>query len=100
MENVEKHCHLVCEGIEPDVTFFLDLDPEVGLRRHQQRKLDRLESRELQFHKEVRQGYLQLADRYSQRIHILDAQLSTAQLLDLALDVILKKLKVSSEPAQ
>jgi dTMP kinase len=35
-----------------------------------------LESEQLQFHKEVRRGYLYLADKYPARIHVLDASLT------------------------
>lgn len=74
MEFVERVCHLAFEGFESDCTLFLDLDPKVGLmRRKTVATLDRLERERLQFHSEVRQGFLHLADKYPGRITILDA---------------------------
>ncbi len=73
MSEVEQICHLVCGGIEPDCTLYLDLDPEIGLQRLKGAK-DRLEQEKLQFHKEVRQGYLHLADKHPERILVIDAE--------------------------
>lgn len=92
MEYVEELCSLACNGLTPDLTFFLDLEPEVGLKRLKPEKIDRLDKERLQFHKEVRQGYLQLADKYPQRICILDGSLSPEQLSLLAMREILSHL--------
>lgn len=78
MTYVEELCKLSTEGIVPDYTFFLDLDPEEGIKRIKTKRgqpLDRMEQQEIQFHREVRQGFLHLADKYPERIHILDAAL-------------------------
>ena len=54
-------------GIRPDLTFFLDLDPVVGLERVKRRlapsraSRDRLEDEALAFHERVRQGFRALA---------------------------------------
>lgn len=58
-------------GVKPDVTFFLDTKPEVGLSRLNSK--DRIESRPLVFHKKLRSGFLKLAKKYPQRIKVIDA---------------------------
>lgn len=63
-------CHLATGGLEPDLTFLLDLPPQVGLSRRQER--DRFEEEEIGFHERVRQGFLALAKSRS-RIHVIDA---------------------------
>lgn len=85
-EDVEKICDLVCNHIAPDCTILLDLDPEVGFSRFENR--DRLEREELQFHLEVRQGYLHLFDKYPERIHLIDAAKSEEEVFKQALDVV------------
>lgn len=80
---VEKICDLVCEGVTPDCTLLLDLDPKVGLSRL--KKMDRLESEGLQFHQEVRQGYLHLYDKYPERIKLIDASKSEEEVFEEAL---------------
>lgn len=70
------------EGLEPDVTLYLDVDAEIGLERitrgRGQRQYDRLDQEKLSFHQQVRQGYLQLLERQPERIKKIDAN----QLLD------------------
>ncbi len=62
----------VIHGLEPDVTIVLDLPPETGLKRRGEQR-DRLERRDLDFHRRVRQGFLDAARRDSVRVRIVDA---------------------------
>ncbi len=70
----EQICDLACNHLVPDLTLLLDLDPIIGLQRlsKERKNLDRLEQEELQFHIEVRTAYLHLADKYPERIIIID----------------------------
>ncbi|WP_409343854.1 dTMP kinase [Paenibacillus sp. MBLB4367] len=55
----------------PDLTFYFDLDPEVGLARirsNEGREVNRLDLEKLDFHHRVRQGYLEVALRFPERI--------------------------------
>lgn len=91
MAYVEELCSLSTCEVEPDCTLFLDIDPEVGLKRaksSRNEKVDRIEKEELQFHKEVRQGFLHLADDYSERITILDATLPLDEVTKKALSIV------------
>src|SRR5277367_6558268 len=57
----------------PDLTLVIDLDPRVGLERARGRELfDRMENQSLEFYERVRQGYLALAERESQRVKVID----------------------------
>ncbi|MFE5324482.1 dTMP kinase [Paenibacillus sp. NPDC056579] len=63
----------------PDLTLYLDVRPEEGLRRihsRQGREINRLDLESLSFHQKVREGYLQLAERFADRIVIIDANRS------------------------
>ncbi|MDO5721346.1 MAG: dTMP kinase [Actinomycetaceae bacterium] len=59
-------------GLVPDVTVLLDLDPQVALSRHAG-DFDRLESEPLDFHRRVRQQFLDLAGADPQRFKVVDA---------------------------
>lgn len=64
------------EGLEPDLTFFFDLDPEKGLERiaaNSNREVNRLDVEKLSFHKKVREGFLMLAKRFEHRFVVIDA---------------------------
>ena len=62
-------------GLKPDLTFLLDVDPEVGLRRRQDGggEWNRLDAYQLQYHQRVRQGYLKMAAAEPERWRIIDA---------------------------
>jgi len=57
----------------PDLTFYIDLDPLVGMARISNReKYDRLDQETVMFHQKVRQGYLKIAQMYPKRIVTID----------------------------
>jgi dTMP kinase len=60
-------------GIEPDLTFFLDLCVKKGLR-HRQHCCDRIEQRELSYHKRVRDGYLKIAHLQPNRVKVVKVE--------------------------
>lgn len=59
-------------GIEPDMTFLLDITPEAAAQRLQ-RTLDRIEDRGDEFRQRLRAGYLTEASRMPNRIAVIDA---------------------------
>lgn len=62
-------------GLQPDLTFLLDIDPLDGLRRKQAAsEWNRLDAYDAEFHRRVRQGYLQLAAAEPQRWVVVDAR--------------------------
>jgi len=67
----------VCAGLRPAITFLLDLDLETirnrRLRRVRPVNADRIEELPLEFHRKVREGYLQLAREFPERIKVIDA---------------------------
>jgi dTMP kinase len=71
----------IMEIPEPDATILLDLDPDEGLARARSRNRSdtlagsegRFEDEHIAFHRDVRNAYLDLARRYSDRIIIIDA---------------------------
>lgn len=67
--------HIATGGLTPDITFILDLPPEIGLSRHQQGETvpDRLEKESLESHRKVREGYLSVANANPHRIKLIDA---------------------------
>ena len=66
--------HRLMIGIEPDLTFVIDIDPEISLRRGQARggNEDRFEGMGLDFQRRLRDGFRALADEAPQRIRLID----------------------------
>ena len=58
----------------PDVTLLLDIDPEKGLRRAQERGGElRFESKTLAYHRTLRNAFLDFAAQEPERIFVIDA---------------------------
>ena len=60
-------------GITPDLTFVLDVPPEIGLRRQRQLQRNRLDKEALELHRKVREGYLAVAKAEPHRVQLIDA---------------------------
>lgn len=101
MDYVKQLCDLVCENITPDVTFFLDVEPQVGLMRTRNAskenarhgEVDRIEAERLDFHERVRQGFLMLAKQNPTRIYVIDANQSEDAVFRQAKKLIEEKLQ-------
>ncbi|MBO4861302.1 MAG: dTMP kinase [Firmicutes bacterium] len=61
-------------GLYPDVTFLLDVSPELGRRRNGKTgKNDRLENQSMEYHSMVAEGYRKLAAAEPERFIVIDA---------------------------
>ena len=84
----------------PDLTFFFDLSPEIGLARIQanrSREVNRLDLEALAFHERVRSGYLLLLDSYPERIVRVDAEAPQEDVIRFVNGVLGERLRVLAE---
>ena len=73
--------HWVQGDLQPDLTLYFDLSPEVGRARTSRvREPDRFEREQLAFFERVRAAYLRRAAEHPQRIRIIDAARSIAEI--------------------
>ncbi len=77
-------------GIEPDVTFLLDIDIETGLTR--QKDWNRMERKAVEYHERVRQGFLEEARLHPERIVVLDASEDIESIHRRILSIVEKRL--------
>ena len=84
----QRLIRFAADGLQPDLTLLLDLDPRLGLGRINTRgEVNRLDRESLAFHTRVRRGYRDLARRFSRRIVMIDARPSedaVAEQIELA----------------
>ena len=74
VENINAYA---IEGLRPDITFFLKLDPEKGMKRkNEQAELDRIEAEGVMFQKRIYSAYLNLAKKNKDRIKVISADRS------------------------
>ena len=65
---------MVQNTLRPDLTLLLDAPVEIGLARIRERdKPDRMEAETMSFFQRVRRSYLDLSQRYPERIRVIDA---------------------------
>ncbi|HUU51234.1 MAG TPA: dTMP kinase [Nitrospinota bacterium] len=80
LEFIKRLNKIVSCNIEPDLTILLDLDPLEGLKRANKRnskkavseREERFEKETLEFHKRIRIGFLELAQKSQERIKVID----------------------------
>lgn len=88
-EEVEQVAHFFSQEIEPDLTFYLDIEVKEGLKRaSQRREADRIEAEKEAFHEKIRQGYLSLVKDHPERLFLLDASLPPQQVFSHALEAM------------
>lgn len=99
-ENILSINNFATENTFPDLTILFDIQPELGLERiskNSNREVNRLDLEKLDFHKKVREGFLELAKKYPERFYIVDA---SQPFLDVCLevyDLIKYKLKINNK---
>ena len=77
LEDLRALEHVATGGLRPDLTILLDLPPETGLGRKAPDDRTRFElAFDLDFHRRVRDGFLDLAADEPQRFAIVDAAAS------------------------
>ena len=76
-----RNLHLLTLGeVYPDLTLILDLPAQIGLKRGLSRDQEtktnntRFENMKLSFHNRVRNGFKEIASKYPNRVHSLNAE--------------------------
>ena len=91
-------------GVIPDITFLLDADIKVALERAKIRnnttnesQINKFEEEALDFHKRVREGFLQIANKNPERIIILNSSSNISELSENILNIVKEKLAMSNK---
>tara|TARA_X000001036_G_C20465848_1_gene719407 strand:+ start:59 stop:688 length:630 start_codon:yes stop_codon:yes gene_type:complete len=90
IDKMEKLKKIIIGDIEPDITFVLDIDPKVGLKRSLDRsdKENRFESYNIDFHNNIRRAFLEIAKKNKDRCIVVDAALNEQEINNLIITVI------------
>lgn len=73
------------DDVMPDITFWMDIDPESGRKRIGNREdstLDRLEREKMDFHYKVYEGYKSICEKEPERVKRIDATRSIEEIKD------------------
>lgn len=95
IENILNVNMFATEGTFPDITLLFDIAPEDGLKRiaaNSNREVNRLDLEKIDFHKKVREVFLDLAEKYKERFVVIDANKPLEDVVEDAWSAIKNKL--------
>lgn len=98
IDNILNINMFATESTFPDLTLLFDIDPKIGLERiakNANREVNRLDLEKLDFHKKVRQTFLELAKRFPERFVIIDASKSMEEVAENTYKAIMEKLNAN-----
>ena len=84
------------EDLMPDLTLYLDLDPQIGLNRiakNKGREINRLDLEEINFHVKVREGYEEVMKMFPERMVRIDANQDIGKVMAEINEVLISRLK-------
>ncbi|OUL07380.1 dTMP kinase [Sedimentibacter sp. SX930] len=91
-EGIREINQFATEGLDPDVTLYIDVPAEVGIQRIHanldEREYNRLDQEKLDFHEKVRAGYQQLAKANPERIVVVDGTMSREEVAEACYQII------------
>jgi dTMP kinase len=94
---------ITLDDTRPDLTLIFDLPAEVGLERAARRRGsgegDRFEAETLDFHKRLREAYLELADREPDRCAVIDASHDAATVSEVVWVLVRSRLNPPEAPS-
>ena len=61
IKQIEYINMMATDGLSPDIIFLLDIDPKASFQRKEETSLDRWELEDIDFHKKIRNGYLEIS---------------------------------------
>ncbi|MFW6298156.1 MAG: dTMP kinase [Bacillota bacterium] len=90
IDNIYALNRFAIEDTMPDLTFFIDVPPNVGLARvfDNARKIDRLDLESIQFHTEVYKGYKELVEKFPRRIKVIDGNRKIEAVVDDVMQIL------------
>lgn len=100
---ITKLNNIATKGIKPDLTIYLDINPNEGIKKAKsvdKGKLtggDRIERESLKFHNNVRKGFIELAKKYPNRIKKVKTNKiieKTQKQINIEIDKFFKKKKL------
>ena len=83
--------NIACHGLQPDLTICIDIGVEAGLERTRSRngpKRDRMDEQAVEFHRRVREIYLELARQHPDRIKFVDGEGSVEEVAERVWEVV------------
>ncbi|MEI8134277.1 MAG: dTMP kinase [bacterium] len=93
LKQIEQINQAATGGLEPEITFLLDLPLEIAAERRKDSPEDRIESERTEFHQKVMEGYWYLAQQNEVRIRTIDAKKSQKDIAEKIWEILESRVK-------
>jgi len=96
LEKMEALKKISIGEIEPDLVFFLDIDPMEGIKRTMGRHTneDRFEKMDISFHTKLRDAFLGFSKTYSENSVVINADQEINKISDIIFEEIEERFKI------
>jgi dTMP kinase len=96
LNHVLKVNDIAAGGLEPGLTFFIDLEPKAAFARAEKRgnDKDRMENKDMLFYKKVYDGFREIANQNPQRFVVIKGSLTIDEIQESIKNIINKKLNL------
>ena len=93
IKNLELINTIATDGLIPDITFILDIDPQKATERLKTVNPDRMEAAGIDFFKNIRQGYRQIREQNKSRCIIINGEKPQKDISKEIHHIIMKRFK-------
>jgi len=93
INNLELINTIATDGLIPDITFILDIDPQKATERLKTVNPDRMEAAGIDFFKKIRQGYCQIREQNQSRCIVIDGEKPQKDISKEIHHIIMKRFK-------
>ena len=90
---LEEINHIATAGLTPDITFILDIKPEVAVARMKSKSPDRMEATGMEFFRRIREGYRQINRKNSNRYIVINGEESPENVFKEIIEIVMNKFK-------
>ena len=93
IKQLEEINYIATDGLTPDITFILDISPEVAAVRMEAEASDRMEETGVDFFRMIRGGYRQIKDQNPNRCRLINGDQSPENVFKEIKEIIIKQFE-------
>ena len=69
---IKSNNDFASRSLIPDLTIYIDIDPEIGIRRKEKQTLSRIDAESMEFHKKVQKGFREFFEKSKWPVETID----------------------------
>ena len=73
---IKSNNDFAARSLIPDLSFYIDIDPDIGIKRKEKQILSRIDAESMEFHKKVRKGFYDFFEKLKWPVETVDGSAS------------------------